>query len=119
MDWQARNDRARIADQKALDDRLTELEGNLAETLGMSLLVTGLTQFISRFSDIQHNNMMAMMVSLQHQLDNQPLNNRESRFFARSLQYLCTVSGSQVILEDWMVSAFDVDFGPKIGEGGL
>jgi len=37
MNWQARNDRARIADQKALNDRLTGLEGNaeLAETLGM------------------------------------------------------------------------------------
>jgi len=37
MGWQARNDRARIADQRALNDRLTRLEGNaeLAETLGV------------------------------------------------------------------------------------
>jgi len=38
MDWQAQNDRARIADQKALNDRLTGLQGNVAElakTLGM------------------------------------------------------------------------------------
>ena len=62
---------------------------------------------------------MAMIVSLQRRLDNQLLNNQESQFFQRSLQYLCTISGNQVILEDWMVSAFDVDFGPKIGEGGL
>jgi len=62
---------------------------------------------------------MAMMVSLQRRLDNQLLNNQESQFFQRSLQYLCTISGTQVILEDWMVSAFDVDFGPEIGVGDL
>ena len=62
---------------------------------------------------------MAMMVSLQRRLDSQLLNNQESHFFQRSLQYLCTISGTQVQLEDWMVSEFDVDIGPKIGEGGL
>jgi len=60
-----------------------------------------------------------MMVSLQRRLSSQLPNNRESRFFERSLQYLSTISGTHVHLEDWMVSPFDVDFGPKIGEGGL
>jgi len=39
MDWQVSNDRARIADQNALDDRLIELEGNLAEILGINAAV--------------------------------------------------------------------------------
>jgi len=74
---------------------------------------------MTRFLDTQHNSVIGMIVSLQRRLDNQLLNNQESQFFQRSLQYLCTISGTQVILEDWMVSAFDVEFGPKIGEGGL
>jgi len=52
MDWQAQNDHARFADQKALNDRLTELEGNLAETLGMSLLCALITPFDTGFSQM-------------------------------------------------------------------
>jgi hypothetical protein len=65
---------------------------------------------------------MAMMTSLQQRLnsfDNQPAHIQESRFMEHSLQYLSTVSGSQVIMEDWMITLFDVDFGLMIGEGGL
>jgi hypothetical protein len=29
------------------------------------------------------------------------------------------MSGQQVKLDDWMISSFDVDFGPEIGVGGL
>ena len=70
-------------------------------------------------SDIQHNNVMAMMASLQRRLDSLQSNNRETQFLQCSLQYLQTVSGTHIELEDWMISPFDVDFGPKIGEGGL
>jgi len=49
MDWQARNDRARFADQKALDNRLAELEGKLAETLGMSFQLTVFVHFATKF----------------------------------------------------------------------
>jgi len=62
---------------------------------------------------------MAMMAALQRRLDSQLADNRESQYYKRSLQYLCTISGTHVKLEDWMVSPFDVDFGPKIGSGGL
>ena len=70
-------------------------------------------------SDPQNNSVAAMVVSLQRRLASHPADSGESRFFTSSLQFLCTLTGPHIDLEDWMVSAFDVDFGPKIGEGGL
>ena len=29
------------------------------------------------------------------------------------------MSGQQIQLEDWMITSFEVQFGPKIGSGGL
>jgi hypothetical protein len=70
-------------------------------------------------ADTQHNNMMAMMATLQRRLT-QPLGgDRERRFLTHSLEYLYTASGRQVKLESWMITSFDIEFGPKIGAGGL
>jgi hypothetical protein len=69
--------------------------------------------------DVQQNNMVAMMAFLQGQLDQNLGGVRERQLFSSSLRYLSTASGRQVQLEDWMVTSFDLEFGPEIGAGGL
>ena len=63
--------------------------------------------------------MKAMMVSLQRRLDQRLGGDRECQFISHSLEYLYTASGSHVRTENWMITSFDVEFGPVIGEGGL
>jgi hypothetical protein len=63
--------------------------------------------------------MVAMIVSLQRRLDQHFKGDRERQFFSHSLQHLSAVSGYHVKLEDWMITSFEVEFGPEIGAGGL
>jgi hypothetical protein len=63
--------------------------------------------------------MLAMMASLQQRLNATPNNNQEQTFYSHTLQYLTSMSGRQVQLEDWMISSFDVDYGREVGVGGL
>ena len=63
--------------------------------------------------------MAVMMISLQKRIENHTDSNRELQFFSHSLHYLSTVSGSQVHLEEWMITSYDVEFGQEIGAGGL
>jgi hypothetical protein len=67
--------------------------------------------------DTQHHSLTAMMVSLQRSLQ-QLLGDRERRFFSHSIKYLSTASGQQIAVENWMITSFDVEFGPEIGSGG-
>jgi hypothetical protein len=62
-----------------------------------------------------------MMHSLQRQLDqqSQSLPTPERRFFSHSIRYLSTMSGRQIEAESWMITSFDVEFGPEIDSGGL
>jgi hypothetical protein len=60
-----------------------------------------------------------MMVSIERRLDRHHGNNAEHGFYSYTLHYLRSTSGRQVKLEDWMISSFDVDYGPEIGAGGL
>jgi hypothetical protein len=69
--------------------------------------------------DAHQKNMMAMMVSLQRRLQTGSDDDRERRFFSRTLQYLTTASGRQVELEEWMVTSYEVEFGLEVGLGGL
>ena len=62
---------------------------------------------------------MAMMVSLQRRLEREPDEEQEQRFFAHTLQYLAASIGHQVEMEDWMITSYEVEFGPQIGSGGL
>ena len=62
---------------------------------------------------------MAMMVSLQRCLDKCSGGNREREFFSHALQYLTTISGDHVKLENWMITSYEVELGPQIGSGGL
>ncbi|KAF7982534.1 hypothetical protein HWV62_28160 [Athelia sp. TMB] len=103
--WQAWNDQARKADQEALDRRLTDLQAN--------------KQHLAANIYVQHANMMAMMVSLQRRISERTSLPLEHWFFMQSLQYLSTLSGSRVNVEDWMITSYEVEFGQQIGAGGI
>ena len=60
-----------------------------------------------------------MIVSLQRRLDGRLDGSRERRFFSHVLLYLTTSSGLRIELQNWMVTSYEVEFGPKIGSGGL
>jgi hypothetical protein len=60
-----------------------------------------------------------MIVSLQRRLDSCSDGSRERQFFSHVLLYLTTSSGLRIELQNWMVTSYEVEFGPKIGSGGL
>ena len=70
------------------------------------------------FADMQHKNAAAILVSLHRQLE-KVLDSRERQFLAHSFQTVSTLSAQHVSMEDWMVTSYEVDFGPSIGSGGL
>ncbi|KAF7340286.1 Kinase-like protein [Mycena venus] len=75
---------------------------------------------LRRALDINHRNMLAMMVSIERRMDeNRSGTNPEQNFYSHTLQYFTSTSGQHVKLEDWMISPFDVDYGPEIGSGGF
>jgi hypothetical protein len=43
----------------------------------------------------------------------------ERQFCSRALQYLTTISGRQVEIQNWLITSYEVEFGPQIGSGGL
>jgi hypothetical protein len=59
---------------------------------------------------------MEMMVSLQRRLDNR---SDGQQFFSHALRYISTSSGRRVKMEKWMITSYEVEFGPQIGSGGL
>jgi hypothetical protein len=63
--------------------------------------------------------MMAMMVSLQRHLEKESDEDRERQFYTHTLRRLATASGQHVEIEEWMVASLEVEFGHKIGSGGL
>ena len=70
-------------------------------------------------ADMQQNDVMAMMVSIQRRLDHLSDGDRERQFFSYALRYLTTASGRQVEMENWMITSYEVEFGRQIGSGGL
>ena len=69
--------------------------------------------------DTHGASIIAMIVSLQRRLDQHSDGDREREFFAHVLQYLTTSSGLRVELKNWMITSYEVEFGPNIGSGGL
>jgi hypothetical protein len=64
--------------------------------------------------------MVAIMTSLQKIVMKQLYSERERHFFSCTLNHLAEFSGEHVVdIESWMVTAFEVEFGPEIGSGGL
>ncbi|KAF8956482.1 kinase-like domain-containing protein [Flammula alnicola] len=103
--WQAKNDEARMIDQKRLHAHLHELEAN------QRLLIDALS--------VVQNSPMAMMATLRRRLEERRGDQEELRFMIHSLRYLMTMSGQQVDIKPWTITSFDVEFGPLIGAGGL
>jgi hypothetical protein len=120
--WQTRNDDARRADQRILNQQLLELERNqqrLMETLSKLVrppLDIPTDPFVI---DMRQDNVMAMMVSLQRRLDHISDGDHERQFFSHALRYLVTSSGRQVEMESWMITSYEVELGPRISSGGL
>jgi hypothetical protein len=69
-------------------------------------------------SEINQDNMIAMMAYIQRRPDGEHIDDPERKFYSHTLQYLTSISGRQVKLEDWMIASFEVDYGPEIGAGG-
>jgi hypothetical protein len=65
--------------------------------------------------------MLAMMVAIQRRLETQPTIaiTPEQHFYAHALEYLTSASGKRIESQDWMIPAFEVDYGVEIGSGGL
>ena len=127
--WNSKNEQARIADQLVLNGRLDALEANqnlLMKELGTfdrhtrSMVITNYGVL-----DANASNMKAMMASLHRRLaqhlpaDREHVVDREHAFFTHSLQLLTTVSGEQIESHSWTITSYEVDFGRKIGSGGL
>jgi hypothetical protein len=60
-----------------------------------------------------------MIVSLQRRLDHYSVDERERQFFSHALRYLTVSSGLRVELQNWMITSYEVEFGPQIGSGSL
>jgi hypothetical protein len=60
------------------------------------------------------------MVSIQKRLDQTHFtSDRERQFYSHSLNHLSTSSGCIVEIDKWTITSLEVEFGPKIGSGGL
>ncbi|KAJ7470222.1 kinase-like domain-containing protein, partial [Mycena galericulata] len=97
--------KAEARDAEALHTSLSALEKNNANLL--------------RTLEINQNNTIAMMVSIQKQLNNQNVDRAEQKFYTHTLEYLTSRSGKPVKVEDWMIASFEVDYDEEIGAGGF
>ncbi|KAJ7156345.1 kinase-like domain-containing protein [Mycena filopes] len=101
----ADSQRARERDVEALNERLADLEKNNTKLL--------------QTLEINQNNTIALMVSIQKQLNNKNVNAAEEEFYTHTLRYLTSKSGQDVTVEEWMISSFEIEYGPEIGAGGF
>jgi hypothetical protein len=63
---------------------------------------------------------MAMMASLQRRLEQHSTSDHERPFYSHSIQCLSVASGGVIVeLDRWTITSFEVEFGQKIGSGGL
>jgi hypothetical protein len=71
--------------------------------------------------DVQQENVMAIMCSLQRLSERYSDDARESAFISNSIRTLTrtTWSGDQVTIEKWTITPFEVDVGPGLGRGDL
>ncbi|KAF8139574.1 kinase-like domain-containing protein [Mycena galopus ATCC 62051] len=100
-----KNEKARNEDTKVLNTQLKNLGQNQVQ--------------LRKTLEINQNSMIAMMACIQRRLDGEHLNDPERTFYSHTLQYLTSMSGRQLKLEDWMITSFEVEYGPEIGAGGF
>ncbi|KAJ7466189.1 kinase-like domain-containing protein [Mycena galericulata] len=99
------HEKARSHDINTLNSRFSALEKSDSE--------------LERTLDINQNNMIAIRVSIQQRVARlHDFSHPEQKFYSHTLHYLRLKTG-RFILEDWMISAFDVERGPEIGSGGF
>ncbi|PPR08181.1 hypothetical protein CVT24_001531 [Panaeolus cyanescens] len=105
--WQAKTEKARIADRASLHAHLDEIESN------QKLLVKALSN--------QKSSDLALMTTLQRRLTQKSSNAdpKELEFYSHSLRYLETKSGERVDIQPWTISPFDVEIGTQMGSGGF
>lgn len=119
----ARDKAARQEDREILALHLNALEGNqldLRATLGKENVQLLSTSTQPSVLDVNHHNVIAMMVSIRRKIDSLGhSNDPERQFYSHTLEYLSSTSGRQVEPECWMIPSFEVDYGPEIGVGGL
>jgi hypothetical protein len=72
-----------------------------------------------KITDANESNTIAMMIALQRQIEERLGSDREQKFYYNALASLSTASKTTVQLKDWMVTSYEVEFGRKIGFGGL
>jgi hypothetical protein len=123
QDWQSKNDEARATDQRLLMERFGDLERNQNNLMNTLSMYAPMMSFPcdERFflTDVQQNNVMAIQALLQKQLTDRSVPSREQQFYQQSLRHISNLSGIQVELNAWTITAFEVDMGPEIGSGGL
>jgi len=122
--WQSKNNDARDADQLSLINMLDELEADhsqLATILSRSCRSIYEAQSFatnSGYADVYKNDLKTMMVSLKRRLIGR-LGDRERQFFSHTLEYLMAEVGFEAEVEDWIITPYKVEFGHRIGMGGL
>lgn len=67
----------------------------------------------------QNNDATPMIICLKRRIDGRMDNDRELEFFSHVLGYLNALTGFEVEVENWMITAYEVDLGQRIGFGGL
>lgn len=66
--------------------------------------------------DVQDCDPMPIVVCLQRRLNDQ---SDIQQFLSHTLQYLNTWNGFSAEVENWMITSYEVEFGQRIGFGGL
>ncbi|KAJ7737305.1 kinase-like domain-containing protein [Mycena metata] len=107
------NIQSMLAESKSAQSRDTETLHSYLSTLAKS------NAKLLQTLEINQDNTIAMMVSIQKQLNNDNVDHAEKTFYTHTLEYLTTRSGKTVKVEEWMVSPFDVDYNNEIGSGGF
>ncbi|KAJ7601482.1 kinase-like domain-containing protein, partial [Roridomyces roridus] len=105
-----------LAESKSAQTRDTEVLHAYLSTLEKNH-----TKLFRTLVKINQNNTIAMMVSIQKQLNKQSVNRAEQQFYTHALEYLTSRSGKQVKVEDWMIASFEVEYDveEQIGAGGF
>lgn len=116
-----RNDNARAADQRELNERLVHLETNqqqLMETLSMCLWsITRRSDLLCCNASKERDGHYGLTRKRLHIGSSDE--DHEHQFFTHTLRYLTTFSGRQIELQDWMITPYEVEFGHEINSGGL
>ncbi|KAJ6468618.1 hypothetical protein C8R47DRAFT_1024499 [Mycena vitilis] len=69
--------------------------------------------------DLNQTNILDIMAFLQRRLGRQQMHQIDRQFCSHTLEYLASMSGQQLKLEDWTIPSLEIEYGPQIGSGGF